>query len=409
MMRVRKNIVFLAAPMLVLIPVAAQAQLSDSPEANLVDQFQSVAGSWATNIRPSLRRLFFLLVSLDFAWVSIQLLLRQSTLDSWAGNIVRKILFYGFGLALLENGSDWAEAIIDSLVRLANIADAGPGFTSESMFEQCIDVLATMGNNMDVWDLGLALFLGLAAIAVVLIFAFMMFVLVVAYAEAYIVLGAGTVVLALAGSDWTKDYAHKYLHYALLVGVRLFITILLAKLGGALMIGWADGLKTGELADVGKSLISIAVFAMLFQRIPSAFVGMLSGAGPTDSSGLISGTMTAVGTAAMTQASGIGRAIHSAAGMSRATAPALTGMARAADTTRHLGTAIREDVSSAFGGGDRIHESGQVMPFRVSDRILDKLDELQRESKPGMEVGAAQPRESGRPAVSPPPAQPPTK
>ena len=168
--------------------------------------------------------------------MAIRLALQQGTLETWVTNLVRKVFFYGFGLALLQNGSDWAEMIIESFVRLADVAYGDPALSNRYLLELCFETIVEMHEGMSFFDgIGLSLFIGLAIIMILVLFAYISFILIMVYAEAYLILGAGTVILGLAGSEWTKDYAWKYLHFAIVTGIKLFLTILIGKLGVVLI------------------------------------------------------------------------------------------------------------------------------------------------------------------------------
>ncbi len=275
-----------------------QAQVAPPGELQLVDDLSSLASVWEANMRPALVRLFLILATLDLAWTALGLCLRQGVLEAWAGRLAEKLLFYGFGLALLRFGPDWAEAVIRSLVALAGLAQGGAEMSHRTLMELCFETVAGMHEGMGFFEgIGLSLFIGLAILAILAVFAYISFVLILAWAEACLVLGAGTVVLGLGGSEWTRSYAHRYLHYAFLAGLRLFITLLIGRLGIVLIGDWVADLQADDIVSISHGLISLLLFALLIGSLPGRFVAALGGGGGPPGGGLVTRSFSLAGSA----------------------------------------------------------------------------------------------------------------
>ena len=265
-------------PGLLLAPAAAAAQIVPPGELRLIDDLAAAASAWENNMRPALIRLFLILAAIDLSWTALGLCLRPDGLESWTARLVEKVLFYGFGMALLRFGPDWAEAIILGLVQLSGLAQGGTDLSHRTLMELCFETVAEMHEGMGFFEgIGLSFFIGLAILAILILFAYISFVLILAWAEACLVLGAGTVVLGLGGSEWTRSYAHRYLHCALLSGLRLFITLLVGRLGVVLIGGWVDDLRGEDIVSISHGLVSLLVFALLIGTLPGRFVAALGG------------------------------------------------------------------------------------------------------------------------------------
>ena len=355
--------------------VPLTAQIAPPGDINFIDDLAAVSDQWENNLRPFLIRCFMGLVGVDFAWMAIRLALQQGTLETWVTNVVRKVFFYGFGLALLRHGSDWAEAIISSFVRLADSAHGDPALSNRFLLELCFETIVEMHEGMGFFDgIGLSLFIGLAIVLILVLFAYISFVLIMVYAEAYLILGAGTVILGLAGSEWTKDYAWKYLHFAIVTGIKLFLTILVGKLGVVLIGGWVDDLKGEDIISISKGLISLLIFALLIKTLPAAFADMLSGASFRSATEPVTGSVRMAGEAVYRAAAGAAVAVPSAVRLASVQGRQQGGSV-VLGAARNLGSAVRDDLNRHAGRSDR---TATALGQRVSARMeaeIRKLDE----------------------------------
>ena len=92
--------------------------------------YRDKASSWETALRNYALTLFFLLAAIEFAISAIRLAIRGSDASEWLAELVNQVLFLGFFLALLNNSSAWARAIVDSFRTAANQAAISSGGSS---------------------------------------------------------------------------------------------------------------------------------------------------------------------------------------------------------------------------------------------------------------------------------------
>jgi type IV secretion system protein TrbL len=113
----------------VAMPLAAVAQgtSSTNPQdqpTSVLHAFDNVTSSWIQSMHGFALRLFFLLAGIDVVWLGILLVLEHADMQHTLAKVIKKVLTIGFFLALLENGSTWVKAIIDSFSQIG-IATAG--------------------------------------------------------------------------------------------------------------------------------------------------------------------------------------------------------------------------------------------------------------------------------------------
>ncbi len=83
--------------------------------SELENQVASATRDWQTTIMEAARSLFWILAAIEISVAAIWLALAAATLESWFSELVRRILFVGFFAFLLEQGSRFAKAVVDSL------------------------------------------------------------------------------------------------------------------------------------------------------------------------------------------------------------------------------------------------------------------------------------------------------
>ena len=263
------------------------------------ETFKQQGKTWSKNMQAALDTLFRLLATLDLLWLGINLTLKGSPLEEWVAKLIKKILFYGIGFWFLANGWDIANAIITSFGQLAGIATASTAVLQPSdVWAEAMDMVKKGINaieGMSAWSaFGSIILLVIANIALLALCAYISAALLLAYCEAYIVMGAGSVVLGFLGCDWTKDYGRKYFTFALMTGIRLFTTLIICQLGFSIMSSTADaygGAGTEiNLEGILSGIGGLIVFAMLLTKIPNTLANMLAGGGIQGSENVAAGS-----------------------------------------------------------------------------------------------------------------------
>ncbi len=112
------------------LPSLSAQAVTSTTTSDVISQMRSFRGQWMTNVWTYARNLFWLLAFIEFAWSAIALALDKTDLQCWMAGLVRKLMWIGAFYALLQNGSTWIPAIIDSFELIGAGAAAGPQMPS---------------------------------------------------------------------------------------------------------------------------------------------------------------------------------------------------------------------------------------------------------------------------------------
>lgn len=368
------------------------------------DQMQKEVATWSGNLKGPVTRLFWLLVTLDFAWTTIQLAIKASGLEDFAATIVKKLFFYGFGVLLLTNGAVYAQAIIDSLIKLAGIAASRPSSNPlADIWDFAFDAIADLYQSMEKYNwlsqAGLILLNGIVIIAMGALCAYISVILVLAYCEAFIVISLSVVLLAFNASNYTSEYGRKFFHFSLLSGLKLFATIILAYLGITIMKEWAWTFRSSSVSNILAGTVCFGVYAALVQKIPEVFVNAVSGGGLSGTSDSVASSavkMAAVGTAAAVT----GGAAATGAAASLAKAEGSKGvLGVAGGTAKNLAKAFGEDMKGNFAAKSFDLKSQPSMGHRMALRMGDARGGLMRGSAGGAEGNSISAGDSKSPST----------
>ena len=321
------------AMMLVLTaPVAAQ---DGGLLTNLENEIATAAQGWETTVMQAARSLFWILAGIEVGIAAVWLALAAASLDTWFAELVRRILFIGLFVFILEQGPDFARAVVDSLFQIG----AGGGSASPAnVFNAGLKVASTMSEKakFGLWeDNALAIAAVFAMIVVVICFSLVAAIFISVMVEMYVGLLAGMIMLGLGGSSFTKDFAVRYLVYAFSVGMKLLALVMIARIGSEVLINLANSPAGSDefLSTLAIGGISVVVFIISIY-VPNIIQGVVQGVSVTGGMEAIrhGGQAASVAAGSATLAWGGARAGASAYSDARASgssfgAAALKGMA----------------------------------------------------------------------------------
>ena len=320
-----------------LVGAAAVAMLiaATAADGNVLDslqrEFRDQSSGWFPAIERMATNLLLALAVISLAWAGLQLVLKQGDLGEFVGTLVRQILMVGFFLVVIQNAMEWTDAIVRSFGQAATEATGSrTRVGAAGVLERGA---ALMG---DIWArAGVLTFVlvGLCALAVMLIYAAIAAYVLIIYAEVYVVTAAGVLLLGFGGSEWTMDYARRYLTYVVSVGAKLYVLFLVVGIGDQLVQSWLVTADLGSMEELGVIVGMVFVLMMLVLMIPNMVQGVVNGSsiGSVGVGGLIAGTMSMLGSAAGGALRG-GMAVREAGRLTAAQAGASTlrGAAQAA-------------------------------------------------------------------------------
>ena len=263
------------AVLLVASPALAQ---DGSLLTNLENEVVTAARGWETTILQAARSLFWILAGIEIGIAAIWLALQAASLDSWFGELVRRILFIGLFAFILEQGPAFAKAVVDSLFQ---IGAGGGGASPANVFNAGLKVASALSSKAQFGvfqDNALAIAAVFAMIVVVVAFALVAAIFVAVMVEMYVGLLAGMIMLGLGGSSFTKDFAVRYLIYAFSVGMKLMALVMIARIGSDVLVNLANAPSTGDqfLSTLAIAGISVVVW-MIAMYVPNIIQGVVQG------------------------------------------------------------------------------------------------------------------------------------
>ncbi len=275
-------ILFVALAMLIEVqPALAQ---DGSLLTNLENEIASASQGWESTVMQAARSLFWILAGIELAIAAVWLALSSASLDTWFAELVRRILFVGLFVFILEQGPAFARAVVDSLFQIG----AGGGSASPAnVFNAGLQVASEMSQKARFGlfeDNALAIAAVFAMVIVVISFSLVAAIFVAVMAEMYVGLLAGMIMLGLGGSSFTKDFAVRYLVYAFSVGMKLMALVMIARIGSEVLINLANNSSSSGndefLSTLAIGGISVVVF-VIAMYVPTIVQGVVQGVSVT--------------------------------------------------------------------------------------------------------------------------------
>lgn len=323
---------------------------------DLENQVRSATQGWQNTVHDAATSLFWILAGIEFGVAAVWLAVASPSLDSWFAELVRRILFVGFFLFVLQQGPAFAKAVVDSLFQLG--AEGGSASPAD-VFNAGIRVASKLSQQIKFGlfeDNAMAIAAVIAVAIVVVCFSLVSAIFVSVLVEMYVGLLAGMIMLGLGGSSFTKDFAVRYLVYAFSVGMKLMALVMIARIGSEILIGTANDATAGEewLASLVIAGLSVVVF-MVSIYVPNIVQGVVQGVSVSSGMETIRGAAQ-VGTFAAATLSGAG-AGFAAASAAKTAGAGFTGQAVAA--LKASGTSLAQTAANKALG---IHEMGAGSP-----------------------------------------------
>src|SRR3954462_3758270 len=323
-----------AALLVVLAPTEAQAQVAAAVGGSLdtiVDKFKE-SSQWESAIKKAAISLFWILAAIEFAVTALFLALAGGGFQNLAAEIVKRILVVGIFFFILDQGTSIVDAVIQSFRQLSASA-GGAGFKPSDIFNAGVSIAKKLPDNVSFWtDPSKSLGLLIAALVIVICFALIAAIVIVTMVEMYIVTYAGIILLGFGGSAFTKDYAVKYLTYAVSVGLKLVVMGLVVGIGQSILTSTAQGFQNKTNTEVyivlGVAIVLLAVTKALPAMLQSIVVGSSVGSNTTlpAAAGAVMGT----GAAALGAMAGSAAVLGAAARGSGGSLPVIAGRAMGA-------------------------------------------------------------------------------
>ena len=258
--------------MLSLVPSDAYAQSAQVLDT-LVDSFQTQSKQWEGAIKQAAISLFWILAAIEFSVSAIFLALQGAGAQTFAAELVKRILVIGIFYFILDSGSSICNAIVESLKQLAFNA-GGVKSAPSAIFNSGWNICQKILNEVSLWkDAGKAIVLCIAAFIIIVCFALIAAMMIVTLVEVAIVSYAGIILLGFGGSSFTKDYAVKYLTYAVSVGIKIMMMTLVVSVGQSIHDRSAQNFKGDNINEI-IIVIGVAVVFLGRHESPSVDVAV---------------------------------------------------------------------------------------------------------------------------------------
>jgi type IV secretion system protein TrbL len=220
------------------------------------NNIQNTSTGWARTIAFLVNNTFIILGTLEMIWAAVLWAFEKDTLNGLAMELIKKLMATGFFAALLQNAPDWIPLIINSFISAGEQAGGTGPISTDAILTQGLNLIIEMwlallpmtmlsldadpeeivGNaNPLAWGAlvlaGAAFFSTIVTSVIIAI----SYVIVAAQyfmlrVESWVLFAAGIIFLGLGAASWTRDYATKYLNFAITCGVRYLVLILILSL-----------------------------------------------------------------------------------------------------------------------------------------------------------------------------------
>jgi type IV secretion system protein TrbL len=292
----------------------------------LSSQYSSSAQKWETSIKEHAVKLFWILAAISAAWTFAVLVLRQSDLADLVGAAVRFIVTTMFFYWLLDRGPDFAGDILRSTLQLAGDATGTRGLDWGAFANMGVKVFMEVNRHISIWNPVVAVSAGIVAILILVALCLITVNLVLVNCETWIMLSAGLIFLGFGATEWTRDLSVSYYKHLLGVGIKQFVTLLLAGIGLDIMNSLYTAAQTTgwgtDLQALAVALASALILLLLIAKVPVAVAAICGvsagGAGGHGVSSLFSGAgigaqiATGVGGVAAAGGRALGSAVRNA-------------------------------------------------------------------------------------------------
>jgi type IV secretion system protein TrbL len=344
----------LCAGALSLLTAPSLAQ-DGSVLTTLENEVVASAKGWEASVMSAARSLFWILASIEIGIAAVWLALRSESLDSWFAELVRRIMFIGFFAFILDQGPDFAKAVVDSLFQ---IGASGGSASPANLFDSGIRVASKMSEQAKFGlfeNNALAIAAVFAMVVVVVSFSLVAAIFIAVMVEMYVGLLAGMIMLGLGGSSYTKDFAVRYLIYAFSVGMKLMALVMIARVGSEVLLGLAEAPTADAerfVTTLATAGISVVVF-VIAMYVPPIIQGMVQGVS-------VAGGMEAIRHGGQSASAALGTAVL-AYGGARAGAAGYS-------EARHAGSSIGAAAGRGLSAGTS--SAGKAFASAAKDHVI---------------------------------------
>ncbi|MBP0048846.1 P-type conjugative transfer protein TrbL [Marinobacterium sp. AK62] len=264
---------------------------------DLQEGFRDSVALWYAPLQQIATWLLLSLAVISYTWSASQMVLRNADLGEFVAEFVRLVIFTGFFLFLIQGGQQLAETMIKGWIWIGGQA------TSTSLSMSVPEILErgfTLGGDIISAGSGLSrIAYTILALPVVILYTLIAAYAFFVMAEMYVVTAAGVVLLGFGGSQWTVDYAKKYITYTISIGVKLYVMFLVIGAGEQFIHQWAMDQEHDSFRAILAIIGVLLMMVILVKMIPDAVQGIINGASLGAATPTVGGMARAAGSAAL--------------------------------------------------------------------------------------------------------------
>ena len=228
------------------------------------------------------RSLFIGLATLSLAFGLIRMLLNgESNLGTVFSLLTRWILYVGIFTWIMSPDQDVVQMIINSFVAIGGKVNGTAEIAPDNIMSAGIRIYGNIVEQS--WNAGWGDFTGVIFLGLIILVAVALIagLFALALIEMHLVLCGGAVLLGFGGFEYTRDIALSYLKYAISVGVKLLMVMIVYKFASQTVIDWeASFNKAADMSTLitsaGQILGGMICILMAVYYIPKAAQGIVN-------------------------------------------------------------------------------------------------------------------------------------
>jgi type IV secretion system protein TrbL len=264
---------------LALAALALAAVPADAQQPGILDRtaltYRQASFVWMDRLHPLALRTFFPLAGIEFALSGILWMLNdKETLESIAGQFIRKFTFVSFWFAILFSWELWIPYLAEGF-RYAGVTASGrTTLTPSEIVRIGSDLQVAIGSAASDW-LSFNPFSGftIQVAALLVLLAYVSAAVAISYTlvQLYLVTGAGVFFLGFAAFRGTAQWTDNYLNLLAYVGIKLMVLFLLVGLGttiGAELVEVTAGVRWTDMAPAAEIFFVALLFLSLVLGLP---------------------------------------------------------------------------------------------------------------------------------------------
>lgn len=256
------------------------------------ENFRTETEKWKETVSKYANRLFYLLVSISFAWNAITLGLKRAEIGEIFTNLTKFIITVGFFKFLLEAGPTLALTVVHAFSQIGAIgahlqtnpttelAKFGPSDIVEVGLDFFYKVETNMGTGWSAIPLNLMLYLICGAFFIFCVYIAVKVLIQMIALWCYIY--AGALLLGFGGSKWTQNIAIGYFKGILAAAVKYYVSLFLVAIMSTLLQNYLNGTPGTALQSIIPTLqmlILPIIFFFVMNTIPDMIASIAKGWG----------------------------------------------------------------------------------------------------------------------------------